>query len=373
MRLHLRLFAGLLALLLCGAAAAVPPWTSRLQHELALLERAERIALGVHVLDLDSGVSVSHRADESWYLASMVKVPVAIAVLRGIEAGRYGFDTTLTLRASDYVDGAGATNGYPVGARLTIRFLLEQMIVYSDNTASDMLIDLVGPPEVNALVESLVPDGLRRITRLGDIRRTIYGMLVPNVDRLSGTDLLLLRRARSDAELVQLLRQMVRAPTLPEPAVTLNAAFDAFYASGLNSGRLDAYGDLLAKLADGQTLSPQYTDYLMTLMERIATGTRRIKAGLPSTVRFAHKTGTQRRRACDAGVVRWSQQGQPRRALVVACVRDAPTLERAEALLMRVGRAACISGLFLDGVDGAPLCPAAEAVPHSAPAAVGRR
>lgn len=373
MKRRWHLFPALVALLLCGASAAAPPWATKLQHELAALGARERVAFGVHVRDLDGGAAVSHRAEESWYLASMVKVPVAIAVLRGIEAGRYGFDTTLTLRASDYVDGAGATNGLPVGAQLSIRYLLEQMIVYSDNTATDMLIDLAGAAEVNTLVASTVPEGLQRITPLGDIRRAIYAMVVPNADRLSGTDLVLLRRSRSDAELVQLLRQLVKAPPLPEPSITLNSAFDAYYASGLNSGRLDAYGDLLARLADGRMLSPEYTDYLLTLMERIATGAHRIKAGLPGTVRFAHKTGTQRRRACDAGVVRWSQHAQPRRALIVACVRDAPTLERAEAVLMRVGRAVCISGLFFDGVDGASPCPAAEAMPYRAPAAARSR
>ncbi len=87
----------------------------------------------------------------------MVKVPVAIAVLRGVERGDFTLDTPVTLRASDYVDGAGSTNRKPVGAAVRIRALLEQMIIHSDNTASDMLIDLVGIAEVNAVVESLVP------------------------------------------------------------------------------------------------------------------------------------------------------------------------------------------------------------------------
>jgi beta-lactamase class A len=349
------------------------PWTTKLQREMLALDSQYPARIGVYVLDLDTGVSASHRGDQRWYLASMVKVPVAIAVLRGIEQGRFTFETTVTLRASDYVDGTGATNSLPVGAYLSIRFLLEQMIIYSDNTAADVLIDLVGLPEINALVESLVPDGFQRITTLGEIRRMIYGTLVPNVERLSGKDLLLLRQATSDAERLRLLRELVKAPADFNRSARLDSAYDAYYTSGLNSGRLDAYGELLALLADGKVLTPVYTEYLLDLMERVTTGIHRIKAGLPTNVHFAHKTGTQRRRVCDAGVARWPQDGRQRRVLIVACTRDAPSLERAESMLKHVGLAVCNSGLMSNGVSSVFVCPAADAQPLRLPAVSPRR
>ena len=91
--------------------------------------------------DLDTGASASHRAEQRWYLASMVKVPVAITVLRDIELGLSSLESAVTLRASDIVDGAGTTVLAPVGTPLTVRSLLEQMVIHSDNTATDMLID----------------------------------------------------------------------------------------------------------------------------------------------------------------------------------------------------------------------------------------
>jgi len=357
--------------MMSGAVAA--PWPAKLQIELSAIDAQPRTHIGVHVRDLDTGVWASHRGDQRWYLASMVKVPVAITVLRGIEQGRFTFDTTVTLRASDYVDGAGATNLSPVGTHLSIRQLLEQMIIYSDNTATDMLIDLVGLAEVNAVVESLVPAGFWRITTLGEIRRLVYGALVPNVERLTGKDLLLLRQARSDAERLQLLRELVKAPAIPQRLATLDSAFDSYYASGLNSGTLDAYADLLTLLADGKALTPLYTEYLLELMERVATGAHRIKAGLPPGVQFAHKTGTQRRRVCDAGLARWPEDGRQRRVLIVACTRDAPSLERAESLLRQVGLAVCKSGLMSNGVSDALACPAADAIPHRMSAVPSRR
>ena len=374
----LRLATGwVLGISLCAAAAAQSPpppaWVGKLKSDLAAIDSRHRARLGVHVLDLDSGASASHRADQRWYLASMVKVPVAITVLRGVERGQYGLETTVTLRASDYVDGAGTTSLAPVGTPLTIRALLEQMIVHSDNTATDMLIGLVGLPEVNAVVRSLGPEGLQRITTLAEVRRLVYGELVPDVDRLTGRDLLLLRHARSDAERLQILHQLVNVPEGRRFRTSLDAAYEAYYANGLNSGRLDAFADLLAMLAEGKALTPPYTEYLLGLMERVVTGTHRLRAGLPAQARLAHKTGTQRRRVCDGGLVRWPEDGRQRRVVVVACTRDEPSLAGAEAALMQVGLAICRSGLLTQGVVDAFSCPAPVAMPHRQPGAVPLR
>jgi beta-lactamase class A len=294
-------------------------------------------------------------------------------VLRGIERGQYGLESTVSVRASDLVDGAGTTHLSPVGAHLSIRFLLEQMIIHSDNIATDMLIDLVGLPEVNALVRSLVPDGLQRITTLAEIRRLVYGLLVPDVDRLTGRDLMLLRDARSDAERLQILHQLVNVPESRRLLPSLDDAYAAYYASGLNSGRLDAYADLLALLVEGKALTPPSTEHLLGLMERVSTGTHRLKAGLPAGVRLAHKTGTQRRRVCDAGLLRWSEAAQKRRALVVACIRDEGSLDGAEYALMQVGVAVCRSGLLSQGAVDASSCPVPVAAPRRQPGAVPPR
>ncbi|WP_241660734.1 serine hydrolase [Variovorax guangxiensis] len=344
------------------AATADDRWADHLLADLARIDASGKARIGVYVRDLDTGRAISYKADQRWYLASMVKVPVAMAVLRGIERGDYTLDTEVTLRASDYVDGAGSTNRQPVGQPIAIRVLLEQMIIYSDNTASDMLIDLVGIAEVNALVASLVPEGFRRITSLGAIRRTLYGSIAPGAEQLAGQDLLLLHRERSDAARLKLLSRMVDVPASRFRLPSLDAAYNAYYATGLNSGRLDAYGELMSLLVGGKALSPLSTSYLLKLMERVATGTNRIKAGLPTGVRFAHKTGTQRRRTCDAGLVRTNEANGQRRVLVVACTRDEPSLERSEFALMQVGAAICRSGLLTQGMPDETLCHAAPAL-----------
>ncbi len=359
-RLH-RCFLGSLVLAGVGAVAACgahaqPTWPATLVNEVARIDQQSQSRIGVYVQDLDTGLSASYKADQRWYLASMVKVPVAMAVLRGVQRGDYTLDTALSLRADDYVDGAGTTNRQSVGTAVSIRSLLEQMIIHSDNTASDMLIDLVGIADVNALVKSLVPEGFWRITSLGEVRLQVYGALVPDAHQLSGQDLIRLNRQRVDADRLALLSHLVDTPVTRFRLPTLDAAYNAYYATGLNSGRLDAYGDLLAKLADGKVLNPTQTDYLLTLMERVVTGPNRLKAGLPVGIKFAHKTGTQRRRTCDSGLIRMSENGHQRRVVVVACTREDASVNRSDLALKQVGAAICRSGLLTQGMTHAPFC-----------------
>jgi beta-lactamase class A len=344
-----------------GNETPPPAWVGRLQAELgAVVQRdgSQRLPrtprLGVYVRDLESGAYVSWKAEDRWYWASMVKLPVAIAVLRGVERGEWTLETQVTVRPGDYVDGAGPTSSLPVGSPASVRWLLEQMMGLSDNTASDMLIDLVGLAEVNATLQALVPEGSANpITTLADVRRAIYDRLVPGAGaRLKGRDLLALRALPSDAERLQLFARLAGVSSDRLGALrpgSLDRAYDAYFESGANSGRLDAYGAMLKALDDGRALGPGATRTLLAMMERSTTGQHRIKAGLPSGTRFAHKTGTQRRRVCDAGIVRWTAAGEAareRRALVVACTRDEPSLERAESTLAHVGLALCRSGLF---------------------------
>lgn len=355
--------AAVLSIGLHGVGAAQPaassPWATRLSSSLSQIDATHAARIGVYVRDLDTGETVSHKSAQRWYLASMVKVPVAITVLRGVERGDFTLDTPVTLRASDYVDGAGNTNHKPVGASIRIRALLEQMILYSDNTASDMLIDLVGIAEVNAVVESLVAGKFGRITSLSDVRRAIYGQLTPRAERLEGRDLFALRRQPNDAERLKLLSHLTGTPVVEFRQPSLDAAYAAYYAGGLNAAPLEAYGELLEALVGGRALRPTYTGYLLAMMERVVTGKRRIQLGLPKDVRFAQKTGTQRGRICDGGLIRTqAAASSPRRILVVACTRDEPSLERSEIALAQVGAAICRSGLLNQGVPDASSCPA---------------
>jgi beta-lactamase class A len=342
-----RLAVALLLLCLLGAWRPVAAqsdldWPERLLARLDQVDAAHVGELGVYVKDLDSGLSATYHADQPWYFASGIKVPVAIAVLRAVERGDFGLDSTLRLEPGDYVDGAGPTKRLPSGSEVRVDFLLEQMLIHSDNTASDMLIRLVGLENVNLLIRELVPQGLQRISSLADVRRHAYSHYHPTAFQLSGKDFLLLRQQKNETQRRAMLAHLLGlAPEQLLLHADLDSAFEAFYNTRLNSGLLSAYGQLLESILDGRALSPEQRDYLLALLRRVVTGEKRIKAGLPGHVRFAHKTGTQRNRTCDLGIA----EAPGRRLIVAVCTRGA-SLAQAERVMREVGKAVALSGVL---------------------------
>ncbi|MGR4068707.1 class A beta-lactamase-related serine hydrolase [Halomonas sp. LR3S48] len=324
-----------------------PPWAERLDARLALLEAGFDGELGVHVRDLETGARHGWRDDEFWYLASLVKVPVAIELMARVEAGEMALQERLTLARGDYVDGAGSTNWAAPGSALTLRQLLESMLTVSDNTASDLLMRHLGLEAINARARHLTPPGgLGPITTLVDVRRHAYSHLHPDAFHLSGMDFIELRKRQGDAARVAWLRQRLGLAPQELLLPSIDEAFRRYYATDFNSGRLDAFGDVLEALARGRALGPVATAELLAVMSRTASGERRLKAGLGRDIRLAHKTGTQHRHACDAGIATQGQGDDARRVVIVACVHGELDLARNEQMLAAVGRAVREAGAF---------------------------
>jgi beta-lactamase class A len=338
------------------SAGAAPAWGPTLAARLAALEASGEDELGLHVRVLgEGGERFGWRDDETWYLASLVKVPVAVELLARVEAGELSLDERLLLRERDYVDGAGPTNWAEPGTTLTLRELLEPMLTESDNTATDLLIARLGLEAVNRRAERLTGGGLGPITPLIEVRREAYGRLHPGARELTGMDFIALRRVEEDAARLDALAERLGVPHSALALPSLDAAFDAYYssglsagarssglsagASGLNAGRLDAFGELLAAIGEGRALGPAATAELLAIMERTTSGEARLKAGLGPGIRFAHKTGTQHRRSCDAGITFHGEGAAEHRVVVVACTRGERDSARSERVLREVGRA----------------------------------
>ena len=320
------------------------PWVRAVEQRLKKVDTILVGDLGVYIEDLDTRASASLRDDEFWYLASGIKVPVAITVMRAVERGDFDLDTRLVLSETDYVDGAGDTNWHGPGSRLTVRYLIEQMLISSDNTATDMLIRHVGIRQVNAVTRELVPNhGIGEITTLADVRRYAYSGFHPDAFHLSDMDFFALKKARTDSRRIETLAELLEVNLEEFAQRDINTAYERYYSTRLNSGRLSAYSALLGKLINGEALNPESTEYLVNVMLRAETGRNRIRAGLPGDVAFAHKTGTQHRRACDLGVI--YKDAEPK-AIVTACTRDFASLSAAETALRSVGEAIRDSGLL---------------------------
>ncbi|QJQ96976.1 serine hydrolase [Halomonas sp. PA5] len=337
-------------------------WKSTLETRLAELEAGFPGEFGVYVQDLNTDESYSWRGDEWWYLASLIKVPVAIEVFARIERGELALDDSLVLRQSDYVDGAGQTNWQAPGTPLLVEFLLEQMLTVSDNTASDMLIHHVGLEAINRRARSLISSSeeqaherLGEITTLVDVRRHLYGAMHPRAFELSGRDFIALRQAGNMAQRIEAFRIRLGVSRDALQMADMDQAFDAYEATGLNGGQLSAFGEMLASLSKGRALSPASTAELLSIMRRTRSGERRLKLGLPGELSFAHKTGTQHRRICDAGILTQdiapmglsppALQEPPPRVVIVTCTRGPLSGGRAEQALAEIGAAVRSSGV----------------------------
>lgn len=332
-------------------------WQGDLTARLQAIEGVFEGELGVYVQNLASGEAYSWRADNPWYLASLIKIPVAAQVLAERQAGTLTLDERLTLAQSDFVDGAGPTNWHDPGTPISIRYLMEQMITVSDNTASDMLIDRVGLEAVNQRARTMIaasggnPDKIGPISKLVGVRQGVYGELHPDARALGGMDFIALRQHPVSQRGQALARALgVNVDTFTQP--DYDHAFDAYEATGENVGTLRAYGDLLASLRPVQQgramedLDAEQRQTLLDVMERTSSGKQRLKAGLGSSISFAHKTGTQQRRSCDAGIAERDNADSATQGpwVIVSCTRGPVAVSAHERALTRVGEALRYSG-----------------------------
>ncbi len=328
-----------------GAIAAEADWRADLAREVQRIDAAMPGELGVYVGRAGDDAAYRRHADRRWYLSSTVKVPVAIAVLEQVDAGKLQLDQQLMLRESDFVDGAGDMLFQKPGSRFTIAQLLQKSLQDSDSTATDMLIRHLGEDHLNARVREWTGGGFGRITTILQVRYDVYGALHPGVQHLTNRQILSLRQADAGEPRLEALAKLLGVPRAGLGRAGFDAAFEAYYRSGANSATLDAFARLLDRLVAGELLSDASTARVLDHMRKITTGARRIEAGLPAGTDFAQKTGTQIRRACNLGVLD-PRRGRDGAVIVVACAEKFDALAEAEQAFAALGRALGATGVI---------------------------
>lgn len=115
--------------------------------------------MGAYIHHLTRGETIAHDADRSFQMASVFKVPLLAELMSQVVAGRRRLDEQITLTDEMKAPGSGVLKELSTGTRFSVRDLATLMIIVSDNTATDILLDLVGADAVNA---RLAACGLRR-------------------------------------------------------------------------------------------------------------------------------------------------------------------------------------------------------------------
>lgn len=233
--------------------------------------------VGVSVLHVESRRRIGLNAGRRFPMASTYKVPIVVHLLDMVEREQIALDRMIAFGPDDLCPGSGMIKShlYHPGAALSVRNLMEMMLIISDNTATDILIDHVGgPADVTAFLRSLGIEEIRvdRPTR----------SLIADCFGLSGF---------LDGSLQDFQERLDALISIPE---LRRVPAEAFRMDPRDTSTPDAMVSLLDRLYRGELLKTEHSDLLLGIMQRCRTGASRLKGMLPFGTVLAHKTGTLR-------------------------------------------------------------------------------
>ncbi|TDE84882.1 serine hydrolase [Deinococcus sp. S9] len=147
---------------LCGPGGTGPP---RVTFDLVadLRSRGYVGEMGVLITDLAGRELYALNPNRVFPAASTIKVPLLLLALSEAQAGRLDLSGRVTLRAEDRVPGAGVLHELMPGLAPTWQDLLTLMIVVSDNTATNLVIERLGLDRVNDWLDERGLSGTRLV------------------------------------------------------------------------------------------------------------------------------------------------------------------------------------------------------------------
>jgi beta-lactamase class A len=263
-----RALLSLLVLLLASPAAAQKPDLSTLETTFQKIAGAARGRTGVSLIHLESGATLDVRGDERFPMASIVKLPIAIEILKQVAERKLTLDRAVWLGPGDIRPCCTIERRHPKGGvSRTVRELLELAMVESDNTAADALLKVAGGPDV---VEG---------------RLRAMGFQTINVDRTEG-------------QLLLDMAGVTNAPPADEWTIELQRKLVAEAdRETVTRGRARYLTD------ERDTATPSETAQLLGRLHLGDLLPREETALLPPDTLVAHKTGTTAVVINDAGII----------------------------------------------------------------------
>lgn len=282
------LIAGSWSLAATGALATtrkipVMPRNDSLRQAIAACERDSGGRLGVALLDTGTGLRFAYRGEERFPMCSTFKFLLAAAILTKVQTGKESLTRKLRVKAADILDHSPVARKH-VGDQAAIGELCEGAIIYSDNTAANLLLRTIGGPK-----------GFTRFLR---------GMGDP-VTRLDRWEPVMSEAAPGDQR------------DTTSPAAMLES---------------------LRKVTLGTVLVPPQRTRLANWLIANKTGDERLRAGLPRGWRVGDKTGSGGHGTTNDVAILWPPQ---RRPVLVSTYLTESRLDDdgRNAILARVGRA----------------------------------
>jgi beta-lactamase class A len=249
--------------------------------------------VGVAAVHAETGRRVLYNDTRPFQMASTYKVPIALFVMALVDRGQLALDELVTVEPRDFVIGGTIGDRLRPGeTALSVRLLIERMLIESDNSATDVLLRIAGgPAAVTAHLRALGLPTMRIDRPTGGIIADAYGTTFPD-------------GAEERWEYFERTR-------LPEGLGVPAAAAQRFDDELLDITTPAEMTALLERLhrRDPALVSKERADQLVSIMQRCSTGGARLRALLPAGTVVADKTGTFGGTVNDAGIITLPQRG----------------------------------------------------------------
>ncbi len=345
---------------LCLAVLATPASAQPAKTGLTRLLEAELSRFpaktGVYVKHLTTGEEAAVRADESFSSASVIKLTILVRAFQLVDEKKLSLDERVTITRADLRDGSGVLQYHDLGQTPTIRDLLTEMVITSDNVATDLMLTRVGG--VDALNTWLKASGFAHLSMVDRgyvYRRKILALVNPAFNTLTAEETTELQYAQQDdalfalyaslftgdrAKWVDMVRDPANKKILADGRFRLPVQDHAYWLGDMNPRET---GRLLEAIERGTMTSASSAATMRTMLSRQQAGARRIPHFLDVPV--SHKTGDSPVIANDVGMV-YARSGTVIIAFFVNGV--AGNLGETEDMIGHVARQ------IVDYFDGAP-------------------
>ena len=154
-RLSLCLAAGALAIVLCAAAPLSARAPEPLADRVAALTKHFKGTVYLYAKNLTTGRDFDLAGDTKVRTASTIKLPILCALESLVAKGQVRWDERIVLKPEDKVSGSGVLGSLADRTDLTVRNLAILMIIVSDNTAANLILDRITADAVNDYLDTI--------------------------------------------------------------------------------------------------------------------------------------------------------------------------------------------------------------------------
>ncbi|WP_336974097.1 serine hydrolase [Sphingobium aromaticiconvertens] len=230
--------------------------------------------VGIAVRRIGAGWTVAHNGDVLFPQQSVSKLWVSMTFLDAVDRGKLSLNgsTTITKRDLTLFHQPSAANVGASGWTTTYDDLMYRAMTKSDNTCNDALLRASGGPDA--------------------VRGFLARRMISNIRFGPGERLLQSTTAGLDWRQDYSIGRNFYAARSALPMAVREKALNNYLASPPDGAAPASIVAALAKLKQGDMLSPNSTRLLLSVMEEAKTGPQRIKGGVPAGWRYLHKTGT---------------------------------------------------------------------------------